>query len=105
MEHLLYPDLYIDTPRFLIVLEKNGQEVAVYGGYIITEQRASEGILFRATQLMRCSMVDPELVSCTARLVCEFGVVQFSYQTETFSYAVEKHHTIHSSEACQITSE
>ena len=90
MEHLLHPDVYIDEPRFLVVLEKDDREAAIYGGYIITEERVGEGILFRATQLLQCSMVDPSLSTCTARLVCEFGAVRFSYQPENFSYAVDE---------------
>ena len=92
MEHLLHPDVYVDTPSFLVILEKDGLEAAVYGGYIITEDRVCDGILFRASQLLQCSMVNPLLTTCTARLSCEFGTVRFIYQPENFSYAVDHCH-------------
>lgn len=88
MEHLLHPDLYVEAPRFLVILEKDGREVAVFGGHIITEEDACYGILFRATQLLQCSMVNPLLSTCTAKFVCEFGSVQFTYRPEDFSYQV-----------------
>lgn len=99
VEHLRYPDVYVDAPAFLVVLELDGQEAAIYGGYIISQREAEDGILFRASQLLQCSMVDPLLETCTARLVCEFGTVRFEYQPDDFSYGVSKpkgKHTDHS---------
>lgn len=90
MEHLRYPDVYIDEPGFLVVLEKDGREVSYFGGYIIDEAEAADGIMFRASQLLQCSMVDPILSTCTARFVCEHGTVHFIYDEEKFSYVVRK---------------
>lgn len=90
VEHLRYPDIYVDEPSFLVVLELDGQEAAIYGGYIIDQREAEDGILFRASQLLQCSMVDPVLSTCTARLVCEHGTVHFQYDEENFSYVIRK---------------
>lgn len=89
MEHLNYPGIYVDEPRFLVVMELAGQETAIYGGYFVTRQEAEDGVLFRASQLLQCSMVDPELERCTARLVCEHGQVFFCYQPDEFNYKVQ----------------
>ena len=90
VEHLRYPDVYVDSPDFLVVLELDGREVSVYGGYIINQRDAEDGILFRASQLLQCSMVDPLLSQCTARFVCEFGTVRFEYLPEDFSYGLAR---------------
>lgn len=89
VEHLKYPDVYIEEPSFLVVLYRDGQEASIFGGHIITADEASEAILFRATQLLECSMVDPLLNTCTAHLVCEHGIVRFHFDPPTFSYVIE----------------
>lgn len=89
VEHLRYSGIYVDDPAFLVVLVKDGQEAAVYGGYIIEPEDATEGVLFRATQLLECSMVDPVLRHCTATLVSEHGSVQFAYDPLNFNYQIQ----------------
>ncbi len=88
VEHVRYSGIYVEDPDFLVVLLWQGQEAATFGGHIIELEEAAEAILFRATQLLECSMVDPILKNCTARFVCEHGTVQFEYDEENFTYGV-----------------
>lgn len=88
VEHVRYSGIYVDDPDFLVVLYWNGQEAVVFGGYLIELEEAADAILFRASQLIECSMVDPILKYCIARFVCEHGTVQFEYDEEKFSYVV-----------------
>lgn len=90
VEHVRYSGIYVDDPDFLVILSWEGQEAAVYGGYIIEVEEAEDAILFRASQLLECSMVDPIMNKCTARFVCEHGSVQFKYDEENFTYGVAR---------------
>ena len=62
--------------------------MAVYGGYIISQAKAGEGILFRATQLLRVSMVNAYLRHCVARFQCAFGTATFYYQPDTWTFNI-----------------
>jgi hypothetical protein len=91
-EHVRYPGIYVNEPGFLVVLSMHGQDLAVYGGYCIEPEQACDAVLFRAARLLHCSMVNSILTTCSARLVCDHGIVYFEYQPEEYSYQTKKTH-------------
>ena len=88
VEHVGLHNEWVVDPEFLIVLSAPGQDDKVYGLHYCEVEELKNSILFRATEMMSCSMVDPLLTQCKARLVTRDGSAWFHYDPEQFRYAV-----------------
>ncbi len=89
-EHVGLPNEYLVDPEFLIVLVAEGSESRIFGLHYCELEELKNSILFRATEMMSCSMVDQILTQCKARLVTRAGEAWFQYEPELFGYIVTK---------------
>jgi hypothetical protein len=95
VEHVGLANEYLVDPEFLIVLAAESGATKIFGLHYCELQEFKNAILFRATELMGCSMVDPILIQCKARLVNRQGEAWFHYDPNLFGYAVTKENDHH----------
>jgi len=88
-EHIFVPGILVEQPTMLVSIQHNGVELGVYGFDICSEVEIGTGILCRACELVRCSMVDPELHNCVGVLKPnqEAGdSIVFVYDNKNFTF-------------------
>lgn len=88
IEHLSAFDVYIEEPEILVCFYEADQFLAVFGLWHCAPNELVDALLFRATELGNCTMVDPRLEKIKARLVTPEGDCWFVYDKENFCYKV-----------------
>lgn len=91
VEHVAYRGLYEADPSFLVILEKDGQEAAVYGGFLITPAELADAVMNRAQELMLCSCVSDRLERCRARFLTADSESWWEYDAERLTYVQVKY--------------
>lgn len=90
-EHVGYPDVFVTDPECLVVLYLAGQQEKTFGLHFCTVKELEDHIMFRATELCKCSMVDRGLLSLVdAKLLTPQGHSWFRYDPEDFVFRVSK---------------
>jgi hypothetical protein len=89
-EHLLLPGVFIQEPTMLVSIFHKDKELGVFGYDVCSETELGTGILCRACELMRCSMVNPVLNQCQGivKTNCEDSVEQavFIYDGDYYTF-------------------
>jgi hypothetical protein len=63
-EHLLLPGIFLNEPAWSVSIQYNNRELGVFGFNVCSEEELGTGILCRACELMRVSMVNTVLNGC-----------------------------------------
>jgi hypothetical protein len=89
-EHILLPGVFIKEPTMLVTIQHNQKELGVYGFDLCSEKELGTGILCRACELMRCSMVDLMLNKCrgiiTVNGQSDGGQIVFIYDENNYTF-------------------
>ena len=85
-EHVKLFGVFVDSPTFLVEIRNESEKLGVFGFYVMARRELEDAVLFRATHLMKCSMVDPVLNQVTAHVSCNLGEIVFTYDEDEFGF-------------------